>query len=184
MQEKDERAINAFRDAIKNSTSDDPVVQCREGMAAMNKEILKSFPLELRIRSMLGMIANMEDKNNINFEVVNEILHANIGEYDFNILPEVSTIEELENILWDIGNAIFMNTNYRKCTCKKCKDDFYLSFGEVEFYQRKEFKMPKMCPYCKKGIEKPKPKKDIEVKEEVEEHIPTAMEIALKKAGL
>lgn len=43
--------------------------------------------------------------------------------------------------------------------------------------------MPKQCEYCKKGIEKPKPvvAKKVEVEEEV---MPSAMEIALKKAGL
>ena len=179
-----DKAIEAFRNSIKNSTETDEVKKVREAMTAMNKEILIGFPLELRIRSILGMISRMEDKSNLNYDSINEIIHANIGEYDYNILPEVHTVEEIENILWDIGNSIFMNTNYRKCTCKKCKDDFYLTFGEVEFYQRKEFKMPKMCPYCKKGIEKPK---KVEIKKEepvIEEKLPTAMEIAMKKAGL
>lgn len=71
--------------------------------------------------------------------------------------------------------------DFRECVCKDCKEKFYLSLGEVEFYRKKKFPLPTHCKYCKAGEKRPVEKK-VE-KPEVEEKIPSAMEIALKKAG-
>ena len=75
---KNDRAIEAFRNSIKNSKETDDIKKVDNAMREMNKEILKSFPLELRINCILGLIskANAEGKDSkIDFTVINEILH-------------------------------------------------------------------------------------------------------------
>jgi hypothetical protein len=128
-------------------------------MMAMNIEILKELPLELRVNSLLGLIAKNEEVYgdfSLNLSNINDIVNSNIGEYNYNMIPEITSKEDLINLRDTIITATITDGPYRKCRCKQCKDTFYLSSGEVEFFRQKEFKMPKICKYCKKGIEKPK----------------------------
>ena len=182
---KNDRAIEAFRNSIKNSEETDDIKKVDNAMREMNKEILKSFPLELRINCILGLIskANAEGKDSkIDFTVINEILHSNIGPYDYNLIPHIKSVEDISNLRDNILTATFLNGPWRKRHCKKCNEDFYLTFGQVQFYKEKGFPLPKQCEYCKKGIEKPKKEVPNNKKEELED-LPSAMEVALKKAG-
>jgi NAD-dependent SIR2 family protein deacetylase len=97
------------------------------------------------------------------------------------MIPEITSKEDLINLRDTIITATITDGPYRKCRCKQCKDTFYLSSGEVEFFRQKEFKMPKICKYCKKGIEKPKKETTKPIIQKVEEEGPTEMEKLLSK---
>lgn len=182
------KPVEAFRESLHNSVEMDDLKKVNAAMQEMNKEIIKEFPLEMRVNCILGLISQAKerygDEFKLNVEVTNELLHANIGPYDFNIIPEIKTVEDIIELRETICLAIIQDGYWRKRYCKKCKETFYLTFGEVNFYAEKKFPLPKQCTYCKKGIEKPKPVATKKVEQVEEEPMPTAMEIALKNAGL
>ena len=129
----------------------------------------------MRCNFILNSTQNYKDEE-INWEKVNEILHSKSDIlYDYNIFSEITSREEL---LLLRENAICASLGYgpfHKKKCKACGNDFYLNFGEIEFFQNKGLKMPCRCIYCRKGIERPKPITTITPKVESEEPVKTAM---------
>lgn len=177
-----DKAREVFSKALEDLKDEDVTVRVQGALREMNKQILREFPLELRLNCLIGLVyQTIEEGVGTNFELVNELLRDEEDPYAYNLMREISSLEELVSLRDEIVEAMLVNGDFRKCTCKKCKESFNLSFGEVEFYRKKNFPLPKTCKYCKKGIEKPKmqPKREVSSPKE-EEHIPTAMEIALR----
>lgn len=101
------------------------------------------------LRSLRNNGATEED---IDWEKVNDILLCNINQYDFNIIDPVKSLADLHDILDRINSApLLPGLPWRRCKCKECKKLFYMSIGEVEFYEKKKLDTPKRCPDCRRA---------------------------------
>ena len=101
------------------------------------------------LRSLRNNGATEED---IDWEKVNDILLCNINQYDFNIIDPVKSLADLHDILDRIYSApLLPGLPWRRCKCKECKKLFYMSIGEVEFYEKKKLDTPKRCPDCRQA---------------------------------
>lgn len=91
-------------------------------------------------------------KEDIDWDKVNDILLCNIDQYDFNIIDPVYSMADLNDILDRLNSASLLpGLPWRRCKCKDCKKLFYMGFGEVEFYEKKNLDTPKRCPDCRKA---------------------------------
>lgn len=91
-------------------------------------------------------------EENIDWEKVNDILLCNINQYDFNIIDPVYSLADLCDIQDRLNSASLLpRLPWRRCKCKECKKLFYMSIGEVEFYEKKKLDTPKRCPGCRKA---------------------------------
>lgn len=108
-----------------------------------------------RVQAIRGIIMRALQAPNateadIDWTKVNDILFGNIDQYDFNVIDEIHTIDDLEDIIYRVNAASFMdNIPWRRCKCKDCGSTFYMSRGEVEFYQKKKLDIPKRCAPCR-----------------------------------
>ena len=119
----------------------------------------------------------------IDWDKINTFLKYPSVQYDYNIFDEISSIDELEEVREGaIEASIIEDMPYHKKTCKQCGEDFTLSMGQINWFNKKGLKMPCRCEFCRKGIERPKPVKI--VAKTVEEPVKTSMQIAMEKAGL
>ena len=181
-----DKSYEVFTKVLKDESITDVTEKVRKAFRESNIQFLKEMNMEWKVRCILGLIAKLKEEHedaSINFELINEIL-GEVDQYDFNDFEEVKTVEDLQNILWNVVEASVMDGNWRVCTCKKCKNKFHLSYKKTMWFEKKGFPIPKTCDYCKKGIERPIPKKEVKKEEVVEEHVPTTMELALKKANV
>lgn len=128
------------------------------------------------------------DKNQLKW--INKILKhpcKNYNEFDFNIFDEIHSLDELKE-LQDASNAAEYDIGpKRKEICKKCGNTFYLTKGELDWYRSRDLNVPKKCPYCRKGIERPVMiySENENFNESIEEEpVKTEMQIALEKAGV
>lgn len=158
----------------------DPLTKFQKAQAVAGLDMVKHFPIWMKFNFILNHIT---DPNNVNWENVNDILNSNQDEDDFNLFDEINSMDELLDARSRCIEAQVLNLPYNKRICKACKNEFTLSYKEIDFYQSKDLKTPKRCEYCRKGTERPK---ITEVKSSaVEEPAPkTAMQIALEKAGI
>lgn len=157
----------------------------KEALSKASLEFVKTFPVWMRCNYLLNQISVMSDKEkqNIKWDLINEILNYQNDNFDFNYFDTIDSVDKLLELrgLATTAEIQEFNEPYLKRKCKQCGEEFTLTRGEIDSYLNKSLKVPCRCYYCRKNIEKPKP---IIKKEEKEEPVKTAMEIALEKAGL
>lgn len=155
------------------------------------KKTLKGMPIWMKCNFLLNIIHQKEgvsvDELNqqINWDKINKLLKDSIVDIDYNIFDRINSIEELEELRISATTASIpeFNEPFYKKVCKTCGDEFFLTRGEVDWFEKKDLKLPCKCYYCRKKIQKPI--EVVKVKEEKEEEpIKTAMQLALEKAGL
>ena len=163
----------------------EPFKKLREAMV----NSLKDYSVFMKLNYFIGVVVTISDKENINWEKINKVLKDFIDEYDYNTFlfssKEINSIERLAEIRDDLNISSIGNLGaWRKGICKKCGDEFSLSYDEVMFYKNKKLHLPKRCYFCRKGIPKPKDEQPkINISQETVE-CKTDLEIALEKAGL
>lgn len=153
-------------------------------MQKSSLELIQSFPLWMRFNVLASWMENKNDES-IDWKKINQILHENTDEYDYNNYPEINTKDQFFKERSYCFDALADLFPYKKCKCKKCNDTFTMNFSEIEYFRERKLNAPKKCIYCRKGIEKPKPVKLVQIKQEKTEQIEkTAIQIALEKAGV
>lgn len=170
-------------DAEFKKEEGDPIERLHRAMRASQRDMLEHFPVWMKFNFIANTSYKKEDSE-IDWNYVNEMLHKNLAEDDYNCFGRIESKEQFAEEYNKLIDAQLDFAPFRKCVCKQCKDEFTLNFGEIESYQRKGLKLPKRCRYCRKGIEKPKPQPVVVKKVEEEPPMKTAMELALEKAGI
>lgn len=162
----------------------DVIKEAHELLKKVQDDTLKKMPTWMRCNYLLNQIINEEDKN-VNWGKVNKILRTTNVPYDFNIFTYVYSKADLLEVRDNAITASIPGSglSYHRKKCKKCGEFFSLTLEEIQWYERKNLKVPSTCYYCRKGIEKPKPIKAIK-KPDVEENFKTAMQIAMEKAKI
>lgn len=118
---------------------------------AFNKLFSKTFttlPMIIRVKYLVDTLDKIPE-DEISFSRVNAILHGNICEGDFNILPdEIKTKNDIIELYHRISNAAAGLSVWCKRVCKDCGKEFYLYLSEVDFYRGKNLVFPKRCKNC------------------------------------
>lgn len=159
------------------------IQEARELLVKVQDDTLKKMPVWMKCNYLLNQIIN-EDDQNINWGKVNKILRTGSVPYDFNIFHNVYSKTDLLEVRDYAITATMPGSGmeYHKKKCKKCGEYFSLTYEEIDWFQRKNLKVPSTCYYCRKGIEKPKPVKHTNNNPLEEESFKTAMQMALEKA--
>ena len=182
----------AFDDAL-NANPDLPAHErVRNAMSAMQEEYLQKLPTWMRINMLSHKISKAIEKGipetDIDWSKIEYYLTVNLDPADFNNFSIPHSYEDWRQVLDASISAQADIIPWRREVCKDCGKDFYLYQLEIMSYLNKDLSIPKRCKCCRdkrKGIKptqvvnnktpEPAPKKEKE---------PTAMEIAMRKAGL
>ena len=154
------------------------------------KNTLKGMPVWMKCNFLLNAINQKEEvtidelNQQIDWVKINELLKDSTLDIDYNIFDRISSIEDLEELRVNstIASVPEMNQPYYIKVCKICGDEFTLTKGEVDWFEKKDLQLPCKCYYCRKKIQKPITQVKVEEKEE--EPMKTAMQLALEKAGI
>lgn len=148
-------------------------------------ELFESAFKGLPLWASAGYLYNIsrgKDDENIDWARVNILLNNNKSKYDFNAFDEVTSCEDLRNLVVRVNESSILDGPWQRVTCKVCGKRFTLSHDEVMFFRDHGLEVPKRCLVCRGKIKSsPEP-----VKKEIgtEVYHPTAMEVAMKKVGL
>lgn len=119
-------------------------------MTTITIDAVKSFPFMIRIRSVIANSSGVAD-DGLNWKRINDILFFDKEIHLYNAISEVKDKKDLERILSDTSMAtIGLQIAWHKEACKDCGEEFFMDYGEVEFYKSKGYTMPKRCPECRK----------------------------------
>lgn len=169
--------------------------EAKKILSEASQEVLKELPIWMKCNVILKdlrdhFIETNEDLDENQLNWINKILKhpcKNHNEFDFNIFDEIHNLDELKD-LQDASNAAEYDIGpKRKEICKRCGNAFYLTKGELDWYFSRDLNVPKKCPYCRKGIERPVmiyPENKNFYESIEEEPVKTEMQIALEKAGV
>lgn len=127
-------------------------------------------------------ISRGKGDENIDWARVNTLLNNNKSKYDFNAFDEITSCEDLRNLVCRINESGILDGAWQRVTCKVCGKKFTLSHDEVMFFRDHGLEVPKRCLVCR-GKAKPSPE-PVRRESKTEVYTPTAMEAAMKKAGL
>lgn len=121
---------------------------------AINKMFAKTFttlPMFLRVKYLMEKVKDIPD-DQLSYSRINSLLHANIAEGDFNLIPEeIKNEEDICKLYNNICNAVAGLSVWCKRVCKDCGKEFYMYLSEVDFYKGKGFAFPKRCKNCVKN---------------------------------
>lgn len=161
----------------------DPLVNFSKAMQSVTVEMVKDFPMWMRFNYILNSITNIE-ATNINWKLIDEILKDNVNKYDYNAYDTINTIESLNSAKVNCIAASLGVGVWYKSVCKECGETFYMTKGEIDFFEKKDFNLPKRCKNCRDG--EPKIKKPIQNNKPINAVTDgkTEMQIAMEKAGL
>ena len=118
--------------------------------------VLTKAPLFVKLDFILKSIDVFytdPNKKDIDWDLVNIVINSSKSAYDYNInVPKRFT--EL-NHLFLLRSTILMAINnvfpYYRQNCKACGESFDLNYGELNFYQEQELKVPVHCKPCIKA---------------------------------
>lgn len=175
---------NTFKEIMQSELekTEDPTIAVSNAMRKTTIEMVKELPVWMRCNFLSHSLVHHKDSE-IDWDLVNEILSYQNEDLDFNVFDKISSLDEFAEVRARAVTAEIpeFNAPYYKKTCKVCGDEFTLTRGEINFYQKKNLHIPCKCIYCRKNIEKPKPVVEVEKEPTVEK---TQMQIALEKAGI
>lgn len=186
--------MNWLKDKPKATTPEEEVIlSAKKLLDDSCKGFLESFPIWMKCNYILNSMQlskrweageTVEYVNSIiAWDEINTLLHTGGVEYDFNLFEKIQSLEELSELRDD---AILSSMDeYMPCykqICKQCGEEFTLTRKEINWYLKKNLKIPHRCEYCRKGTKRPEPQKPIEKVEE--EPAKTTMQLALEAAGI
>ena len=146
-----------YKELLESGT--DAMTAFSKANAYASLEALKQLPLLFRLNYLLNTLVPKNDENEenkveaIDWELVNKILNANLGEFEYR--PDkkrtVNSMDELKQYRVDVELAMNEIQPWIVKKCKDCKNSFSMNFGEVEYFSRKNMSIPKRCPVCRKA---------------------------------
>ena len=146
--------------------------------------VLNSIPFnEMREKGM----DDDEINASIDWDKVNELFHHSAVEYDFNLFDSFHSFQEILDYRDQaISATVIDDLPYHKQTCKQCGKQFTLSYGQINWYERKGLHIPRRCECCRKGVKPNIQSKQVTKQPENKATLPekTNMQIAFEKAGL
>lgn len=172
-------------DKVMEDDIPDPMQKLGKAIREVLKEMIKDSPMWMRFNFITHGIAERKEEE-IDWDNVNNILRNNIDKYDFNAFEKITSKQELYNTIFNC-NAASMNIGaWYKDTCKECGEEFYMTRGEISFFERKDFNLPKRCKDCRDKKSKPIQNKTSQKSNIVENSIveKTTIQIAMEKVGL
>jgi hypothetical protein len=143
-------------------------------------DMLKDAPIWMRLTFLCNCTHNNND-DQIDWEKVNKILEDNASIYDFSAYEKITTRLQLHEARINCIASDYGLGAWYKATCKTCGEEFYMTKGEVKFFEKNNLQLPKRCQACRKGEKKAKiTNKILPIIEEEK----TAIQIAMEKAGV
>lgn len=120
------------------------------------EDYLSNSPLWMRVNYIINTLAHSLNRGgseeDINWKKVTETLKKDLGQYDFNIMDDVRSMDDLIDIRTRLTEAqVMTHLPWKRVTCKDCRKLFYMSASEVNFYESKNLQTPKRCPECRKA---------------------------------
>lgn len=156
---------------------------------------LRQMPMWARLKYFANSIGNAPDEA-VNWDKVNDALMFEIDKTKpyYNICGRLSSVKQVREAAAEATVAFmpeFGRPFFRR-KCKQCGEDFELTLGEINSYEKKGLHIPGRCYYCRKGIDRktgnPILSGDVSLNGErlgkKDEPAKTAMQIAMEKAGI
>ena len=169
---------------IKSKMSKE-VLETQEIMTDMDMKVFPPMPQWVKAANILNILlaAKSDDAGDFDIDWFDWSKIYNlvkpIGDYDYNCLTTFNDIDSAISELASIPSAsLGGGVPYRTYKCK-CGKQFSMDVDEVMWYKEKELPLPKRCPACRSTVKAP-----LAVNKAPEEPQPTALELALKKAGV
>ena len=121
----------------------------------MQVKALTTSPMWVRLYYLCNLVnrtlkAGHTDAD-INWDKINELLTTNVNEYDYNAFKQIETSDELAWVTSQFRTASIFKDSliWQEHTCKDCGKQFFMTYNEVNFYERKELHVPKRCKACR-----------------------------------
>lgn len=126
----------------------DAVERLQKATHEMRMAILKDAPVWMKFNMISWMISNGADET-IKWDKVNEMLKSDF-EYDFDAFDYIDSKKKFHQAAADSRISTIKGFDYpfKKIICKNCGTVSYLTIGQVMFYCKHEYQLPKRCPNC------------------------------------
>lgn len=120
----------------------------------MQVKVLTTSPMWMRLNYLCNVVNQMLSEGHtdadIDWNKVNELLTTNVNEYDFNVFKRIETSDQLLIVASHCRTASILDCDiWQKHTCKDCGEQFFMTYNEVSFYERKRLHVPKRCKACR-----------------------------------
>lgn len=171
---------NIFNTEMQNKEVE-PIQRVSNAIKAMSKAMIVDEPIETRLNYITNGMSGIEDKD-VDWKAVNELLTTNVSKYDFNIIEDAVSIRGIYDVRANNIAASLGLGAWQKHRCRECGEDFYMSKGEVDFFEKKSFDLPKRCKCCRSGEKKLKATTIYTDETKLKEK--STMQIAMEKAGI
>lgn len=187
----DELGINTkelFNEALERHKDKDPMIAWQLATREVTLAIIKQAPMWMRFNLLSHSVNSAKEQgveNEIDWDSINQLLLENRGKWDFTAYDYIDSVTSFWTAFHSCQMAGVDFGPWQIHKCKECGENFSMSRGEVFFYEKKKFDLPKRCRWCRehKGEKKAPPPKPVEPNQE-DQIKTTAMEEAFKKAGL
>jgi hypothetical protein len=148
-----ERSLNNME---KEMTFEETNAKVQEWFYSIQDEFLRTKPMWLRLGYISNLVAQMlshgHTDEDILWDKVNEYLSVNVDEYDFNCFDKITSSQQLFEANERARTIPILGIgNWQKHVCKDCEQTFYMTYGEVKFFEEKELHIPKRCKFCRKA---------------------------------
>lgn len=155
----------------------------------------RQMPIWARLNYFAHSIGNASDKA-VNWNKVNDALMFEIDKTKpyYNIYGRLSSAKQVREAAVEAKMAFMpeLERPFFRRKCKQCGEDFELTLGEINSYEKKGLHIPGRCYYCRKGIDRntgnPILSGEVSLDGErlgkKEDSEKTAMQIAMEKAGI
>ena len=150
-----DKYMEIFEQTLDNIEGDG-MERFKAATSAMRDALLNDVPVWMKFNMISWMISGKPDESII-WDKVNEMLKPNKDymEYDFNAFEYIDSKQKFFEAAADSKISTIFNQPYVKRVCKDCGKTYTLTFGQVKFYCKKKWPIPKKCPKClqiKNGI--------------------------------
>ena len=119
----------------------------------MQVKVLTTSPMWMRLNYLCNVVnqALKHTDADIDWNKVNELLTTNVNEYDYNAFERIETLDQLAWVASQCRTASICDDMFiwQEHTCKDCGEKFFMTYGEVNFYERKQLHVPKRCKACR-----------------------------------
>lgn len=137
----------------KNEANDiDDIDIFTKTLSEYSGNIIKNSPILMRFNYILNMTKIKEcDENDINWDMVNDLIFNHNINNDYNLVKSAAyhSLDELKEEQFKISCALAGMGPWRIEKCKKCGEEFFLYYDEMEWFSLKGLKLPKRCMNCR-----------------------------------
>ena len=151
---------NGFPEYVPKETPEhmeETIRSASDIITGMQLDVLRSLAMPLRLRFINNItsriVNNHPDGDStklIDWDMVNTILHFPIADDDYNDVPK--QLSSRADIVDAEERCIMATANlspWRMETCSQCHQEFYIFYGEMDYYKRNNLHLPKRCKKCR-----------------------------------